>query len=62
MIFEGFFSGSFESYQLYLSLWLMNYCKVELGKTFCYQLYSDPTFAASGHLSLIKVGLPLFSI
>jgi len=43
MIFEGFCSGSFESYQLYLSLWLINYCKIELGKAFCYQLYSDPT-------------------
>jgi hypothetical protein len=25
------------------SLWLMNYCKIELGKAFCYQLYSGPT-------------------
>ncbi len=45
MIFEGFCSGSLESYQLYLSLWLINYCKIELGKAFCYQLYSGPTKA-----------------
>lgn len=47
MIFEGFCSGSLESYQLYLSLWLINYCKIELGKAFCYQLYSGPTAAPS---------------
>ncbi len=49
MIFEGFCSGSFESYQLYLSLWLINYCKIEIGKAFCYQLYSGPTSLRYAH-------------
>ena len=60
MIFEGFCSGSLESYQLYLSLWLINYCKIEIGKAFCYQLYSGPTGACLD--PVLKISDPILGM
>ena len=42
------------------SLWLMNYCKIELGKAFCYQLF----YAATGACldPVLKISDPILGM